>query len=457
MKKRIISVPLLLLICIQLCGCSSFKFASVEELMRPPKLYGDNSELQAAFDNAVGLDVTLKAPVSGNYKSAFIYFDIDKDNDDEAFVFYVDNADDNAVRMQVMDKKNGEWASITALVGSGSEVNSVDFTDMNSDDIFEIVVSWNILESKGNKIFSIYKFEVGENIVAASAICTEAFTIMKTVDIDADSDTEVFFILLDTTSEVPKSVARVLKMNEDGKLALSGEVNLDGNVSGYSTIEEVIGSKDGIYKLYIDAYKGETQMITEVIYWNSETSTLEAPSFDSQTQSNSQTWRSVRLPTYDIDDDDELEIPVQIKMNGGVTVAGDVNSFFYITKWYKLNGKELIEAEQNAVNFDCKYIVNLSSKWADSITIYSTKQSNEWKVFLYDAANSVTKDLLFTIACVNKSTWNEYKDVEYVGYSEVFENSANKTVIAAAITQSGEDMGLSMDKLKEIISIFNVG
>ncbi len=275
MKKRIISASLLLVFFLQLCGCSSFKFATIDKLMHPPRLYGDNSELQAAFEKAVGKGITLKAPISGTYKSAFIFYDIDSDGDSEAFVFYVKNLDDDAVRMQVMDKRDGRWTSITSFIGSGSEVNTVDFIDMNSDNVFELIVSWNILESKGNKMFSIYKFNVSKNIVGVNAICTEAYTIMKPLDIDSDSDTEVFFILLDATSEAPQSVARVLKMT-DNKIALSGEVKLDGNVSGYSEIKDFTGKKDHKYKLYIDAFKGETQMITEVIFWNNETGVLEA-------------------------------------------------------------------------------------------------------------------------------------------------------------------------------------
>lgn len=458
MKKRILSAALLLILIFQLSGCSSVKFTTIDKLMRPPRLYGDNSELQDAFEKSVGKDITLKAPVSGTYKSAFIFYDIDGDKDNEAFVFYTKNIVDDAVRMQVMDKIDGEWTSVASFIGSGSEVNTVDFIDMDSDNVFELIVSWNILESKGNKIFSIYRFNVSKSIVGAFAVCTEAYTIMKPMDIDTDSNTEVFFILLDATSEAPQSVARVLKMN-DKKISLYGEAKLDGNVSGYSDIKEIVGKKDGIYKLYIDAYKGENQMITEVIFWNNETSALEAPFIDAQTNTNIATWRSVRLPVYDIDKDGELEIPAQVVMQGGITRQGVGNVIlpFYITKWYKTNGKQLVEIKQNAVNFECKYILNFSTNWQNIISIQSDMQTKTWEVFQVDPDDKEKMQLLFIVSCVDKNVWSNRVETKYAGFSQVFENSKNATVIAASITQAGEGIGLNLKKLNEIINIFDVG
>ncbi|HZJ78440.1 MAG TPA: VCBS repeat-containing protein [Clostridia bacterium] len=457
MKRRIVAFVLLVFLSVQFSGCS-LQFVSIDKLMHPPKLYGDNTELQDAFEKAVGADVTLKSPNSGNYKSAFIFYDIDSDGDDEVFVFYVKNSDKSVVRMQVMDKKDNEWVAVSEFVGSGSEVHSIEFVDLNGDGISEVLVSWNILEKKGNRILTVYRFDVNDYIIAASAICTENFTVMKTVDIDSDSYKEIFLILLDLTSEVPQSVARVLKMT-DNKITLSGETKLDGNVSGYSSINTVVSQTDNILKLYIDAYKGESQMITEVVFWNQDTGVLEAPLIDEQTQSNIVTWRSTHIPTYDINGDGEIEIPAQTEMPGGVAkqVFSDKDKPFYVTKWYKLKGKELIEVEQNAVNYDCKYIFDFSAQFKDYIAIYSGVQGKEWKVFLYNKSDAKLGSLLFTISCVDKGVWNKSAQEDYYGFNLLFENDEYDTAIAASITQAGKDYGLNFNKLDNLITIFDEG
>ncbi len=91
----------------------------------------------------------------------------------------------------------------------------------------------------------------------------------------------------------------------------------------------------------------------------------------------------------------------------------------------------MVEVGQNAVNFECKYVLNFSVGWQNLIRIYSDVQTKTWRVYRVDPQNARKFVLLFTVACVDENRWRENGKNEYLGYSEIFENSKNGTVVAA--------------------------
>ena len=61
-----------------LSGCSPIQM-DVEELMSPPKLTAEQAEIDSALKQALGENVKLKYPKSGDFRSAFVFHDIDGD------------------------------------------------------------------------------------------------------------------------------------------------------------------------------------------------------------------------------------------------------------------------------------------------------------------------------------------------------------------------------------------
>ena len=89
--KRILSIVLVLAMLLLSTGCS-LNFFSTDSLLKPPALTGKSGEVQEAFDKLMsGKTFQLKTPVKGEYKSAFVLYDIDNDSEEEALVFYTDS------------------------------------------------------------------------------------------------------------------------------------------------------------------------------------------------------------------------------------------------------------------------------------------------------------------------------------------------------------------------------
>lgn len=111
MKKKIwTGAALLICLMLLLSGCS-YQILTPDQLMRPPRYYGENAGLQEAFAEAAP-NAMLKAPYEGDYHSAFILTDLDSDGVEEALAFYVNNMDKNICRMMLLNgyKAAGRFA-----------------------------------------------------------------------------------------------------------------------------------------------------------------------------------------------------------------------------------------------------------------------------------------------------------------------------------------------------------
>ena len=122
-------------------GCSA-RFAAVDELMRPPRLSGENSGIEEAFENAVqNKNVQIKTPMAGQYRSAYVLYDLDADGREEAIAFYSDARDDTTAYMHILDFDGEVWRSAADIKGEGSDVYEIAFCDMNADGLSEATLT----------------------------------------------------------------------------------------------------------------------------------------------------------------------------------------------------------------------------------------------------------------------------------------------------------------------------
>lgn len=392
-KKTVIATVLLLLMVVLFSSCGSFSFNSAENLIRPPKLSGDDGALQAAFESALKDkgEYILKYPSDGDYRSAFVKFDCDGDGSDEAFVFYSLKAEAMNIYMYILDYKDGEWTPVGEIQGDGNDVHSIEFSDLNNDGQSEILVGWSSLDLKTNKKLSVYASTATENdSVDYRAAAIETFTDKYTVDLDGDGETEIFLVLINSTSDSYTTEARLLKMttenNDSYKMTSVGQVSLYSEMTAVTGL--ISGISGGRRYIYIDEAAGDTYL-TELVYWDSKNNTLVLPlRVDMISVSSSPTSRSVPLNCMDIDNDGEIEIPSTVLLhessvvmktavngrNAAVTsesvVAEQEN--VYVINWNKFNN--------DIFTVVCSYIHNQY----DGFKIkYDDEKMADWQVMLY--------------------------------------------------------------------------
>jgi hypothetical protein len=120
------------LLCLTLfCSCASE--LDFSNLLSPPKLTAEQTEIYQALVDAKGRDFTLKYPRSGDYRSAFITKDLDGDNGEEALVMYATTKGDDAgstLWLTFFDTSDGKWYAKTDYALPAVDIERVMFEDL---------------------------------------------------------------------------------------------------------------------------------------------------------------------------------------------------------------------------------------------------------------------------------------------------------------------------------------
>ena len=326
-------------------SCSVVDFFSADNLLRAPKLTGKNAALQQAFEQAVGKDVFLVSPLTGDHRSAFILEDCNGDGLEEAIVFYVNNDTENTVHMHLMQYADGDWRSVSDTVGNGSEVYKVEFCNIDRDKDSEVAVTWTVSDSKRDKTLSLYKidFQRAEDGSVFNPLASVQIFDYSVQDFDRDGLNELFYVYLDSTEEKSGVYAKLLKYSEtDVVLYPVSEVRFDGRVSNLLAMKYDVF--DGKYEVFVDCAAGENTYYTEIVRYEPDLYALTTPVTAAEEDPVAQTRRSSLLYASDINDDGLIEIPVEKTMPDSFVVndpENDVVPLRYIS-WQRYEEGEFV-------------------------------------------------------------------------------------------------------------------
>lgn len=445
MKIRLTALMLLAVTAMFVFSGCSLQMKTPDELMSPPKIAGGYQNLQDSFEAVAGEDVELETPMNGEHKSAFIIDDFDSDGNEDAMVFYSEKGKKSTVNIGIFnkDKDSDKWDYIKSVKGLGNSVDTVVLDDMNGDGLKEVVVGWNLLNL--SKQLSIYEPSTLDSSNYFYEMGSFQYSLFDMIDIDSDSHKELFFVNLENTNNVQSASAQAAKISKDGKKVESvGKTALDGNVSGYSKI--YTDKTDGKVTVLVDAAKGEHDMITELIVWDSASSNLSAPLFDTQKQINSATWRNSRTYVTDIDADGHLEIPVGVKIPGSSNVvSGEVqeDELCYI-RWCDFEDSKLKAKRYNLYNYSEGYSLEIPSSWVGRITVSSL--DSQWYFYRWNAsAKEHMGEMLFSVVSHTVGAGG----IE--GYSNLTEYNGKS--YEYIITAQGKKFGITDDSIKKGFSV----
>lgn len=461
MRKKIITVlSLMIAAVIIFSGCDALTFNSAENLVRPPKLSGDDGELQSAFEKAVSEkgEYILKYPSDGEYRSAFVRHDCDGDGDDEAFVFYSLKAEEMSVYMFILDYADGKWIPMGGTPGEGNDVYSIEFCDLNSDGIDEVFVGWSSIDSKANKKLSVYVSNENSDELDYKVLAIESYTAMYTVDLNFDGEKEILLALINSTSDAYTTEARLLKMTKAGssdyQIGAVGQVGLYSGITAINSIKS--GLSGGRRYIYIDEAAGDSYL-TEMLYWDNVQNTLaSAVMIDTVSIADCPTSRSLPLTCKDVDKDGELEIPVTTLLQDSSIVRKktlDKEIISQTENVYLISWKKFAEGSFTTVK---SYIRNEGDGF---IINYNEEEMKDWSIRFYPD-EGITQFFLI------KNTDNPEIDAEAellftVNKVELNENVSKEELLATGeeykyiyeITEKGEEIGLTYSKIMSFFSL----
>lgn len=445
------------------------RLESPSEIIVPPGFYGETAELQDAFEASVSAsnrnNITLKYPTDGEYRTAFVMHDLDSDGEEEVLVFYTLKSDESTVRMNVLDKIDDKWQSIYDEPGYGSEVISVDFDDLNKDGDAEIICSWSLYESQTSKVMTIHSAHSEKNKpIELKTLVTQSYSFSGIADFDSDGYDEILVIWSDSSnvsnvgSSVLKSSAMLLKMQEDDTVSQIGQpVTVDSSVSSYGTMKLQVSSENDRLMAFVDAYKGENTMITEVFWWNTEKHILVTPFFDSVTLSNISTVRTPAVPSTDIDDDGNIEIPVNwqndaenkpqdfVENSGS---ADQVGTPISLTVWMNVMPNGLVPKTYSFINQTAGYSFTVPENTVDYLTAYMTDTG---VMTVYGTSDGKTQgEPLFSLVAKERGSMTDTD-------TYTFKRTLGDLVVFGTLTGAGESFGFTNELINKSIVIIDEG
>jgi hypothetical protein len=436
---KIINLTLVLIILLSFSGCE-FAPVDITDLIRPPKLTGEQQSLQAALEKQIGTKYLLKYPLKGQYRAAFILHDIDGDNQDEAFALYQPQNENAGTHIMVFKKYKSIWKKICDISGDGNEVESIDFGDYYGTGNYFLTVGWTLFNNS-NYVLGAYNIGVGKS--GFTKVYSDSFSEMTIVDIDNNKTDDMLLFNLDPGTK--SSMARLITY-KNGRLQDVSDAPLDSTVSSYAGVYTTnIGSyAKGVL---LDGYKGAHSMVTELITWKN--GALSTPFYDKKQNAVISTLRDVPIDCTDIDNDGTIEIPLPVEMLGYEDKQYDAK--IWLVRWYA-SDDQVTPKFSCVMNFSAGYYFIIPQSWEKSVTVENEPATHTW---IFRQWNKTTLKMGSELFEIHVYTQAEWKNVKNKTQLEVL-NQINDNVYVIKIETKSEQNDTLYLSFGEILKRFKL-
>lgn len=472
MKKYIGSLFVILITIGLIYILTGTSFEPVDRLMRPPKSEGRNSDIQTAFEASVTEKYILRSPLSGEHKSSFIFVDFNGDKSEEVVVFYSLSDVPDTVRMNILNKTGENWKSVADIESAHKQVHRVDFSDMDNDGIKEIITGWSIFDTELSNTLNIYKVIYNSNILNLKKIFESTYNEYILADMDSDGHSDM--LILDNHRHNNKSDIKAAwyKFNGD-KSILTGEIIVDPLISSVYSVCSDTDKETGYTRIYVDGYRNDSGMTTDLFYWDCKNNTFVRPFYSSSTSLASAATRGIALACRDVNNDSLIEIPFEefIPESRIVTTSRTAAPQQNIVRWmtYSINGFNDVYFEIYNPHGD--YSLKIKNDWYKKFSVINDTDKGEMTLFLlnphdfsafdnyndkdygkpefeFDILNddSVKNPALFSILVIaeNESNFHNLTGYKYI-------KSNNGYEYYCRIFAAGKKAGITKDSIKKIL------
>lgn len=387
LRKKIFFVVISLIFAAALSGCS---FAgSVDLLLSPPKLSAEQTAVYEALVRSAGKEVRLRYPRYGEYRSAFVFADIDGDGGDEALVFYEKTGESEGagnVRINVIDMTDGEWRSVYDHAGLGTGIDRIIFADIGSSEKTSVIIGYTLLSGEKNAV--VYSYDDGRLF----SDYTDNYSTMFVLDMDRDGLDDL--VLIRPGNQLKKaSMSLVSRSREDGSVAETGSIALDESAADFvNVISGYVGTETPA--IFIDGLSGG-QLTTEIIY--SVNGSLRNPLYLGESGMIENTRRQAGYLSTDIDLDGIVEIPTRSPFPG---YASGSRESLYSTDWNVFDNYSIVKKYSSYYSIADGYCFILPSRWEGVVTVKKDDAAGDIVFYRFqtDLANSAAELMRIAVA-----------------------------------------------------------
>lgn len=439
--KPVLAIISAVLLAALISGCAVIP-ADISELESPPKLTGEQQAIEKALEAKAGNKFTLKYPLDGDYRSAFIMKDLDHDGTPEAIAFYSPQGGAGP-HIAFFAKTRGKWNEISDIGSDGSEINNVAFGDFDGNGNDDIAVGWRSFNSTDLTLMVYSRNDKSKNGFTKTNL--GSFTKLKTLDMDQDGNPDILLLKLD--SDEKNAAARLISYRH-GKLAEVAKAPLDSTVTSYAGVyvTKLNAKTNGVY---VDGYKSSHNMITELVYYKD--GKLITPFYDSAQHIVSRTLRSVTYQCTDINGDGIIEIPMPTSLPYESQNKKDSKN--WLVNWSVFDGSKGLTPKLSCVmNYAENYYFTYPEKWNNSVTVKKVSDS-DWEFCEWNYDKGTYGPELFAIEVYSGDDWGVMPNKS--SFNMLTEKSG--IVYAAELPEqrTNSKLSLSLAEIKKNFNLFN--
>ena len=348
-------------------------FQPIDSLMRPPKVEGENLDIQLAFEEKVGTNYILKRPMKGSHKSAYTFIDLTGDKNNEVIVFYSKADNLGIVRMNVLINTDGQWKSIADFQSVHNDIQEVDFADLNGDGNKEIIVGWTVLQDSNSKLLSVYEISRDVDTGRIYPIYSEYYSMFKVVDIDNNNVDDILSIKYSAAAGSAEYKASFLSYEENGINEINSFV-LDKTLTSIGAISCDFIHDNTCTRIFVDGYKADSGMLTDCIIWNNRENSFERYLVSGESVS-SLTSRTSTVFCKDINSDGYIEIPTEehlpaIKYDD----PSNNNLGTHLIVWLLIDNYKSEYVESHIVLSQYGYSFRFKQSWIGNVSVENDSQ-----------------------------------------------------------------------------------
>ncbi|MDO5560338.1 MAG: hypothetical protein Q4F95_12145 [Oscillospiraceae bacterium] len=400
--------------------------SGIDAYLKPPKLSEQHEQIYNALIKAEGSKINLKYPRSGSYLSAFVVSNIDDEPSDEAIVFYekksLTESDIPALRINLLDQKDGRWESVYDFSTDGTDVDRVFISDLGESDRINIIVGISNQTEKNALMFNY------NGVSTESPQLLGSYSIMDVRDINNDDSNELLMI----SSTAVNNVAQLKWLDRDNTLVSGPGLNLTENSTDISQL--IYGRiNNNLTAVYLDSYVSTNTIMTEIFYAEKTKDTIYLKPLSVENQETDVINKTVRpssLTSKDIDSDGVVEIPINTIFTGYEDKPETEQ--IPMTNWYTYENNMLTRKYCGYYSITDGYCFMLPMRWIDQVTV---KIVNEDVVFCkYDPSSDSSTELMKICVVDKEEAQKIMNDNHYEQYEQIY--SYGDTVYLVCIPEN---------------------
>lgn len=440
MNRSTLSIVLSALLMV-LPGCSSFS-TDIDDLLRPPQLTAEQSEIHSALDSVIGSGRTiqLKYPKRGDYLSAFVMYDLDFDGQDEALVFYEDANTEYGTRINILDNDGG-WHSVLDYPGNGSSVDQIRFVDVSGGEGCDILIGW---EYAGQELRTVDLYHYRNNTL--ETLFSNTYSELVVTNMDGKGRDDI--VMLEANASARPVDAKMATLLEDGTVGTVGvEYRMTNAFVAYEQVTSGL-TADGHCAVYADGWLDDTTLCTDVLYYNEELGGLTSMLQYDLDDYTERTVRNLQITTRDIDYDGVPEIPMPEPLPGYETYSAE--DAMYLVNYSAVDSEGILRYTSAVVNLDDGYMVKFPVKWRDKVTVTKQDKSNEWHFWVYDGSLGQMRDELLRIKVYSTRDYHDQFDTETY---RIIGTKGNFEYFAYIPEDAEEENSITYEQLEKMFSL----